>query len=216
MASSLHKEQVRINADNEELHATLWMPEPADGVIIFASENVNRRLDPHSDYLASIMREVRLATLSLEIMPSGSASPPGDEAALARRVRAAADWLAGYPPTAGLPLGLCGVGAGASPALLVAADLGRRVCALVVRGGQPDRSSLSALVKISAPTLLIVAGLDEGAAERNRAAYAALRCRKRFEIIPGASRSFDEPGNPEVVVRLMRSWFVQQVHYTCP
>lgn len=216
MALSLHSEQVWIDFGDQELRGELWMPDEAAGVIVFGNEGDGARPRPYGDYLASALRAAHLATFSLELpLPSEPArSPPQDcETALTPSLRAACDWLGQYQPTAGLPLGLCGVGHNACAAFLVAAELGRSLCALVVRGARPDPSVLDSLEKISAPTLLIVGSLDEGGAEKNRIAYVALRCRKRLEIIPGATRSFDEAGIFEVVVRLMRSWFVQQVHF---
>jgi putative phosphoribosyl transferase len=43
-------------------------------------------------------------------------------------------------------------------------------------------------------------------------AFAALRCKKRLEVIPGATQTFEEAGNQEVVARLTRAWFLQHVH----
>jgi putative phosphoribosyl transferase len=112
-----------------------------------------------------------------------------------------------------LPIGLFGAGNCAAAALQVAAARGRVISALVSRGGRPDLACQDTLGKISAPTLLIVGGLDDRSIETNRNAYAALRCKKRFEIIPGATHSFEEPGNLEVVARLARGWFLQHNHF---
>lgn len=217
MVLSLQKEQARIKTASEELEGLLWLPEDASGVVVFANAGRSHRLRLPGDYLASALREARLATLSLDLSiqpPAAGQDPPeAPDATLTRRLRAACDWLGEYRPTADLPLGLCGVGHGAGAVMLVAAGLGRRVCALVARGTRPERATIEMLPKVSAPTLLIVGGLDEYAADRNRVAYAALRCRKRFEIIPGATQAFDEPGSLEVVARLARNWFVQHVHY---
>ncbi len=41
----------------------------------------------------------------------------------------------------------------------------------------------------------------------NREAFAVLRCKKRLEIVPGATHLFEEPGTLEQVAGLARHWF---------
>jgi len=96
--------------------------------------------------------------------------------------------------------------------LQLAAARRRDICAIVLRGGRPDLGS-QALAKVVAPTLLIVGSLDDGVIDANRTAYATLECKKRLEIIPGATQAFDEPGSLEVVARLARGWFLQHTHF---
>lgn len=216
MELSIRSERVRIRTEVGELDAILWLPEEAVGMIVFANENGGQRLRPAGDYLPSVLRNARFGTLVFDLaagtMPGANASPDRveDQDAAARCcVRAACDWVRGDERMAELPLGLTGVGHGAAAVLHAAAELGRRVCALVARGMQIGPGAN--LARISAPTLLIAGSLDEGAVEKSRSAYAALRCKKRFEIIPGATRAFDEPGCLEVAARLARCWFLQHV-----
>ncbi len=78
--------------------------------------------------------------------------------------------------------------------------------AVVSRGGRPDLAG-PALVRVEAPTLLIVGGNDPLVIELNRAALAQLRCEKRLVVIPGATHLFEEPGALDQVARLAREWF---------
>ena len=78
--------------------------------------------------------------------------------------------------------------------------------AVVSRGGRPDLAG-PALRRVRAPTLLIVGGRDTEGLALNHAAYQALRCERRLEIIPGATHLFEEPGTLEAVVALARDWF---------
>ena len=130
------------------------------------------------------------------------------DALLAARLNAVCDWLQRYEPVRELPLGLYGAGPSA-PAVLQAAAEHESIAAVVSRGGRPDTVDHGSLGKVSAPTLLIVGGLDDGGVKLHRSAYRALHCKKRFEIIPGATHSFEEPGSLEVVARLTRGWFLQ-------
>lgn len=213
MELSIHNERVRMETAAGALDGALWLPDDATGLIVFANEAGGQRLRPSADYLPAVLRKVGLATLVVELDASERTGSLRDAEVLERsnrQVRAACDWAQNNGYTSELPLGLVGVGEGASATLHVATELGRRICALVVRSAR--HRPQAGLAQISAPTLLIAGSLDEQAVERTRVAYAALRCKKRFEIVPGATRSFDEPGALEVVARLARGWFLQHVH----
>src|SRR5436190_753614 len=70
-------------------------------------------------------------------------------------------------------------------------------------------AGLEALLHVTAPTLLIVGGLDTQVIALNRLAYAQMRCEKQLRIGPGASHLFEEPGTLEEVARLAAAWFQQ-------
>jgi putative phosphoribosyl transferase len=215
MALPIQSERVRIHAEEVEMEGMLWLPGDHIGVILIAHGGGNNRVKPPNDYVASVLRDARLGTLWLDLLSPQEAHArraQSDIALLTERLNAACDWLRQFHATKDLPIGLFGAGNGAAAALQLAATRGRSISAIVSRGGRPDLACHSTLGKISAPTLLIVGGLDDGVVEINRAAYAALRCKKRFEIIPGATHSFEEPGNLEVVARLARGWFLQHSH----
>lgn len=207
-----HSERVRIQADGAEMDGMLWLPEDYIGIILFAHGGAANRVKPPNDYVASVLRTARLGTLWLDLLTpeeSNAHRTRCDITLLAERLSTACDWLRQNGATKDLPIGLFGASNGAAAILQLAATHAQGICAIVSRGGRPDLAGQSMLGKISVPTLLIVGELDDGVVETNRVAYAALRCKKRFEIIPGATHSFEEPGNLEVVARLTRGWFLQ-------
>lgn len=212
MVLSIQVETVKIAAGEVAMEGVLWLPQDHAGVVVFASASSGNRARPPNDYVASALRNARLGTLWLDLQAQEGASTQQahpDIAVLTARLNAACDWLRQNEATRDLPVGLFGASYGAAAVLQLAAARGRGICAVVLRGGRPDLAAHGTLGKISAPTLLIVGGLDDLVIGTNRAAYAALRCKKRFEIVPGATHSFEEPGSPEVVARLARSWFLQ-------
>lgn len=211
MVSTMHIEPVRIDAGKMEMDGVLWLPGERSGVIVFANGSPGSRVKPPNDYVASVLRNARLGTLWLDLLSPEEAGSHGrpDVDMLTERLAAACDWLRKNEATRELPIGVFGASFGAAAALQLAAARGRAIAALVLRGARPDLAGNGTLGKVSAPTLLIVGGLDDSLIGTNRAAYAALRCKKRFEIIPGATHSFEEPGTPEVVARLARGWFLQ-------
>lgn len=210
-----HSERVRIQTDDAEIDGMLWLPEDHIGIILFAHGGAGNRVKPPNDYVASVLRTARLGTLWLDLLTAEESHGHRaryDITLLAERLNTACDWLRQNGATKDLPIGLFGTGNGAAAILQLAATHGRGICAIVSRGGRPDLAGHNMLGKISVPTLLIVGELDNGVVATNRVAYAALRCKKRFEIIPGATHSFEEPGNLEVVARLARGWFMQHFH----
>ena len=111
---------------------------------------------------------------------------------LAERLIDVVHWIDTQPELARLPLGLFGASTGAAAALVAAAQLGARVGAVVSRGGRPDLADI-ALEHVTAPTLLIVGGLDYGVIELNQQAFARLTSAegdrdraRRDPSVPGA------------------------------
>ncbi|MGH8807271.1 MAG: dienelactone hydrolase family protein [Noviherbaspirillum sp.] len=217
MGLSMSCERVSIQADDVRMDGALWLPDAYIGVILFATEiGGSGGARAPNDYVASVLRDAHLGILRLDLPAEMTSKQAAgiDVGALARWLDAACDWLRQQGATAELPIGLFCTGKGAAAALQVAAGRGKDIAMIVIRGGRPDLAGNGALGKINVPTLLIAGGLDEGVIDMNRTAYAALRCKKRFEIIPGAAHNFDEPCSPEVVARLARGWFLQHAYAT--
>jgi pimeloyl-ACP methyl ester carboxylesterase len=126
---------------------------------------------------------------------------------LTSRLLAATQWIAGESPTAALPVGYFGASTGAAAALAAAAQLGKRISAVVSRGGRPDLAGVDMLPRVTAPTLLIVGGLDSTVIALNREAYSCLSCAKNLHIVPGATHLFEEPGALEQAARVASNWF---------
>ncbi len=55
--------------------------------------------------------------------------------------------------------------------------------------------------------MLIVGGADREVLALNRQALRELRCKKRLEVVPGATHLFEEPGALDGVAQLAASWF---------
>jgi pimeloyl-ACP methyl ester carboxylesterase len=81
---------------------------------------------------------------------------------------------------------------------------------VVSRGGRPDLAG-DALENVTAPTLLIVGGLDDVVVELNEKALARLHAAKALEIVPGASHLFPEPGALERVMEFAGNWFARHL-----
>jgi putative phosphoribosyl transferase len=127
---------------------------------------------------------------------------------LAGRLSEVTAWLCSQPPAADAAIGYFGASTGAAAALWAAAEPGANIAAVVSRGGRPDLAG-PRLAAVTAPTLLIVGGLDTAVLELNRRAEADLRCDHDLAIVPGATHLFEEPGTLDAAAALARDWFVR-------
>ena len=73
--------------------------------------------------------------------------------------------------------------------------------------GAGSQRGVESLARVQAPTLLIVGGRDLEAVKANQASFAQLTDRRRLEIVPEASRHFDEPGALVTMAHLAGAWF---------
>ena len=195
------------------LAAILGIPDGAKGLVIFAHGSGSGRLSPRNNYVARCLREAGLATLLLDLLtPEEEADRRNvfDIALLASRLRRAADWAASFPETARLLLCYFGASTGGGAALRAAAgDL--RIATVVSRGGRPDLAGADALVRVTAPTLLIVGERDGVVIELNAGAIDAMHCERDMVIVPGAGHLFEEPGTLDQVVELTQDWFLKHL-----
>jgi dienelactone hydrolase len=125
---------------------------------------------------------------------------------LVSRLIEATEWLMKNKETQEFPVAYFGASTGAASALRAAAYFGKKIKAVVSRGGRPDLA-LKALPMVTAPTLLIVGQLDVPVIQMNKQAFDQLHCIKEMKIIPGATHLFEEPGKLIEVAEMAISWY---------
>jgi alpha-beta hydrolase superfamily lysophospholipase len=125
---------------------------------------------------------------------------------LTQRLLAATRWIANQPATRHLGIGYFGSSTGGAAALMAAAELGPVIDAVVSRGGRSDLAGQS-LLRVQAPTLLIVGERDDVVLELNKDAYQLLNCEKELAVVPGATHLFEEAGALEQVATTAAAWF---------
>jgi putative phosphoribosyl transferase len=204
---------VRIGTGNVELSGDLALPTDAMGLVIFAHGSGSSRHSSRNKYVAAELNQAGLATLLFDLLTEAEEYEERytrhlrfDIGLLADRLIAATDWAANDPRVRDLPVGYFGASTGGGAALVAAADRPTSVAAVVSRGGRPDLAG-DALPSVQAPTLLIVGGDDGPVIDMNQEAMNRLRCKKRLQIVPGATHLFEEPGALEQVAALARDWF---------
>lgn len=199
------------------LSGDLVLPARATGVVLFAHGSGSSRHSPRNRYVASVLHESGLGTLLLDLLTEAEehvdlrrAHLRFDIGLLAGRVGDATQWLKNEPQTRSLPFGYFGASTGAGAALVAAAARPDLVQAVVSRGGRPDLAG-TALLRVQAPTLLIVGGEDDQVIRMNRQALAQMICEKELSIVPGATHLFEEPGALEEVANLAALWFMDHL-----
>jgi putative phosphoribosyl transferase len=211
-APTIEERLVRVPAGSVTLEGNLTLPEQSRGVVLFAHGSGSSRYSPRNRYVARLLNEAKptllidLLTLHEEVIDSRTAQLRFDIDLLAERLVDATDWLTQFPDTKDLRIGYFGASTGAAAALAAAALRPDPVGAIVSRGGRPDLAG-AALMRVRAPTLLIVGENDVQVIELNRAALAQLRSEKRLVVVPGATHLFEEPGALDMVAQLAREWF---------
>ncbi len=203
------EQEVNIRIDSFSLPGTLALPEKACGLILFAHGSGSSRFSSRNRFVAGVLQEAQIGTLLFDLLTAEEDQVYENRfniELITERLIKATEWLVRLDATRGLALGYFGASTGAAAALKAAARLGSRIKAVVSRGGRPDLA-MKVLVRVEAPTLLIVGANDEVVLGLNRKAYEKLQTTKNLEIIPGATHLFEEPGTLEEAAGAAASWF---------
>jgi dienelactone hydrolase len=215
-------EAVEVPVGATTLKADLRVPPTAKGLVIFAHGSGSSRFSGRNRQVAEFLGERGFATLLLDLLTAEEEAIDEvtmefrfDIARLGPRVSAAADWVATRADVGRLPIGCFGASTGAAAALIAAAERPTAIAAVVSRGGRPDLAG-EALVRVEAPTLLIVGGDDQPVIELNREAMRQMRGHVELEIVPGATHLFEEPGTLDQVADLAASWFARHLRREGP
>ena len=209
---------VVIPCEEGALEGLLGIPAEAHGLVIFAHGSGSSRFSRRNQHVAHRLRDAGFATLLLDLLTPAEESL--DE--LTGQLRFNIDLLAGRLADATrfalrdarlrpLSIGYFGASTGAAAALAAAAELPETIRAVVSRGGRPDLAGRAALVRVSAPTLLIVGGNDPTVLQLNREALPLLAPEKELVVVPGATHLFEEPGALDEVARLAAEWFAKHL-----
>lgn len=214
MRQRLAGRAVRLRLDNITLEGDLSVPEPAQGVVLFAHGSRSSRHGRRDRQVARVLNEAGLATLLVDLLTREEGRLDVftrhlrfDIDLLAQRLVGVTGWLAGEPETRALTIGYFGASTGAGAALVAAASLPAQIGAVVSRGGRADLAG-EMLSRVQAPTLLVVGGDDTPVIAMNRDAMARMHAERELVIVPGATHLFEEPGALEAVAKVARDWFL--------
>jgi len=209
MANYTFNDTIPIKLENVTLTGDLTVVENAAGLVIFSHGSGSSRLSSRNRYVAQFLQRAGFATLLFDLLTEEEDQTYATRfniPLLTERLLATTNWTQKEESINHLGIGYFGASTGAASALGAAATLGKKVKAIVSRGGRPDLA-LDVLPQVKAPVLLIVGGNDEPVIDMNQQAYDALQSIKAMEIVPGATHLFEEPGTLERVAELAANWF---------
>jgi dienelactone hydrolase len=213
MSPLAQAQMLRIPAGGATLSADLVVPVDARGIILFAHGSGSSRHSPRNQFVARVLQQSEFGTLLMDLLTEEEERADNrtrelrfDISLLALRLTAAIDWLATQPTLKELPIGLFGASTGAAAALVAAADRPDLVRAVVSRGGRPDLANGS-LLRVKAPTMLIVGGYDEAVLVLNEQAKSRMPGEVSLKIVPRATHLFEEPGALSHASDYAAAWF---------
>jgi putative phosphoribosyl transferase len=207
-------DEVHIPAGPATLDGNLAIVDGATALVLFEHGSGSSRHSPRNQFVARTLNNAGLATLLFDLLTAEeelvdirTAELRFDIGLLAERLVHATRWARHEKKTRDLRIGYFGSSTGGAAALVAAAELPDDVDAVVSRGGRPDLAG-EALLKVKAPTLLIVGGEDHIVIDLNEQACAQMRCEVKIDIVSGATHLFEEPGALERVANLASDWFL--------
>jgi len=200
--------KVNIPVGKLVLKGDLCIPKNVNGIIIFSHGSGSTRLSSRNRTVANRLHEKKFGTLLFDLLTEEESRHyynRFDIDLLTKRLAGATEWLERFPAAKDCRIGYFGASTGAASALQATAQM-TEVGAVVSRGGRPDLV-MDILKHVEAPTLLIVGSLDVDVLQLNKAAYMRLVCKKKLELVEGATHLFEEPGKMEIVAELAGNWF---------
>ncbi|MDP3679883.1 MAG: alpha/beta hydrolase [Flavobacterium sp.] len=205
----MEKLDLDIPLSTVTLKGDLIIPEKARGIVIFSHGSGSSRFSSRNRMVAELIQKQNIGTFLFDLLTEEE-----DELyenrfnidLLSDRLIETTQWLMDHKSTTDLPIGYFGASTGAASALRAAAYFKTKIKAVVSRGGRPDLA-ITELPQVTAPTLLIVGGLDVAVIEMNKIAYDQLESVKEMKIIPGATHLFEEPGKLLEVAEVAMVWY---------
>ncbi|MDG5816625.1 dienelactone hydrolase family protein [Chitinispirillales bacterium ANBcel5] len=209
---------MELSDEKVSLVGDLYVPENAQGLILFAHGSGSSRQSPRNRFVAQYLNRGMYATLLFDLLTRSeeaadlvSANLRFDIDLLSSRLSGVTDWVVNNSELNQYGIGYFGASTGAAASLV--ASVGRKeVKAIVSRGGRADMAG-SLLREVAAPTLLIVGGEDHPIIDLNNRALNELGTQaKEVRIVEGATHLFEEPGALDEVARMAVDWFIRYLH----
>ncbi len=205
----MKKLEIDIPLTSVMLKGDLVIPENATGVVIFSHGSGSSRFSSRNRMVAEHIQKQNIGTLLFDLLTEEEDQIYENRFnidLLTGRLIETTEWLMEFDDAKDLPIGYFGASTGAASALRAAAYFGNTIKAVVSRGGRPDMA-LNVLHLVTAPTLLIVGGMDVPVIGMNKMAFDELRSVKEMKIIHGATHLFEEPGKLQEVANLAIIWY---------
>ncbi|MDI1355216.1 MAG: alpha/beta hydrolase [bacterium] len=198
-----------IPEGENRLEGDLCIPSGCHSLVIFVHGSGSSRLSKRNKIVAEELHDRHIGTLLFDLLTKEEEEHYENRfniELLTERLILATNYMRSLPECKGLTFGYFGASTGAAAALKAAAALTNVIDALVLRGGRSDLA-IGVITKVKAATLLIVGDLDFEILFINSQVYKTLTCKKKLEVIGGATHLFEEPGKLKEVADYAADWF---------
>jgi putative phosphoribosyl transferase len=205
----MKKLDIDIPLSTVTLKGDLVLPENAIGIVVFSHGSGSSRFSPRNKMVAELIQQQNIGTFLFDLLTEEEDQiyeNRFDIDLLTNRLIETTEWLMSNEIPEDTPIGYFGASTGAASALKAAAYFKKSIKAVVSRGGRPDLV-INELSMVTAPTLLIVGGLDIPVIRMNKMAFAQLDSVKEIKIIPSATHLFEEPEKLSEVADLAITWY---------
>ena len=205
----MKKFDLDIPLSSVTLKGDLVIPENATGIVVFSHGSGSSRFSSRNRMVAELLQKQNIATFLFDLLTEEEDRVYESRFnidLLTNRLIETTQWLLENGDTKKLAIGYFGASTGAASALRAAAYFKKNIKAVVSRGGRPDLA-ITELPQVTAPTLLIVGGLDVSVITMNKMAYDQLESTKDMKIVEGATHLFEEPGKLLEVADLAIDWY---------
>jgi pimeloyl-ACP methyl ester carboxylesterase len=210
----MKNEEINIPLKSVVLIGNLSLPKNANGIVVFSHGSGSSRLSGRNRLVAEMIQQHGFGTLLFDLLTEvedRDYENRFDIDLLSSRLIETTDWLMENKETKNYPIAYFGASTGAASAIRAAAYFGKKIKAVVSRGGRPDLA-LNVMNLVTAPTLLIVGQRDVSVIEMNKKAFDLLISEKEMKIIPGATHLFEEPGKLIEVADLAILWYKKHLN----
>lgn len=208
MMTASHRPIQPVAIGEQAMPAQLQLPQQVRGMVLLATGPAGGEETTGQLRLAAALRTCGLGTLRLELMAASQTQgrhPVLDLPLLGARVLEALRWLDEQRALSPLPLGILGMGQGASAALMACARSPQQVHAVVTHEGRPDLAGAH-LRQVRAPALWITGARDTGTLELQRHALRALAGPTQLEVL-GPSGQGQDGYLYQAAADLASQWF---------
>jgi putative phosphoribosyl transferase len=205
----MKKLDIEIPLSTVTLKGDLVLPENAIGIVVFSHGSGSSRFSPRNKMVAELIQQQNIGTFLFDLLTEEEDQIYENRFnidLLTNRLIETTEWLMANEITKDIPIGYFGASTGAASALKAAAYFKKSIKAVVSRGGRPDLV-INELSMVTAPTLLIVGGLDTPVIGMNKMAFSQLESVKEIKIIPDATHLFEEPEKLSEVADLAITWY---------
>lgn len=205
----MEKLDLNIPVDSVILKGDLTVPDKAIGIVIFAHGSGSSRFSTRNKMVAELLQKENIGTFLFDLLTEEEDRVYENRFnidLLTSRLIDVTEWVLDNKETKKFPIAYFGASTGAASALKAAAFFENTIKAVVSRGGRPDLA-VQELPMVTAPTLLIVGGLDVPVISMNKMAFEKLESVKEMQIVYGATHLFEESGKLIEVANLAINWY---------